>query len=208
MTKTTRIVLACTLIFLLAPFSGLAAGKCATTFKPGAPIKISSTIRLKVERGFPSELLQEALTFWQGCSTYGSGFPRFVTEGEGDFVYKLRLEKHRHAGGYCAYIKGDEVAVFKSVRDANGEIHSCGSLSENLAHELGHLLDLADAGRDPACQTHLMGSLYSWKLDSKSRRARTVHRDVCRVIDERWLTWEELEASQRDGSGVVLASHP
>ena len=206
MTKTLQILLTCTVLTVVFSNSGFAARKCSTTFKPGAPFKISSVIRLDVERGFPSGLLQEALAFWEACPTYGSGFPRFVTEGEGDFVYTLRLENNRFGGGYCAYIMGDEIVVFTTARDANGEIRSCGSLAENLAHELGHLLDLEDAGRDPACQTHLMGSLYSWKLDSKKRKARTVHEDVCRVVDERWLTWEELEGLVAADSDYRLAN--
>lgn len=206
MTRTHRITLIFTLGTVIFSTTAWGGQQCPTTFKPGAPFMISSVIRLEVERGFPSDLLQEAIAFWENCPSYGSGFPRFVTGGEGDFVFSLRLEKNRFGGGYCAYISGDEIVVFKTVRDANGKIRSCGSLAENLAHELGHLLDLEDAGRDPACQRHLMGSLYSWKLDSKKRKARGVHDEVCQVLDEHWLTWQELRDLDAVESEYRLAS--
>ena len=199
-------ILICATVATTIPNSGIAARRCLTTCKLGAPVKISSAIRLEVERGFPTDLLHEAIALWETCPTYGSGFPRFITEGEGDFIYTLRFESKRPCGACCAYIRGDEITVFTSVRDAQGHIHSCGSLAENLAHELGHLLDLADAGGDSACQTSVMGSLSTWKLDSKKRRPRSLHESVCQIVDDRWLTWEELEEVQSLSAGFELVS--
>ena len=91
-------------------------------------------------------------------------------------------------------IRHNGIEVFRTVLDHNRRVLGCGSLAENLAHELGHLLDLADGGRDRVCQSSVMGSLYAWKLDSKRRRPRSVPLGACQAVSHRWLTWEELAA--------------
>ncbi len=60
-------------------------------------------------------------------------------------------------------------------------------MAQNLAHELGHVLGLNDAGDDNRCRYRIMG----WVIPRKPFRA--VHPEECRSVGQRWLTPVEYE---------------
>jgi hypothetical protein len=69
---------------------------------------------------------------------------------------------------------------------------ACGPLSQNLAHELGHVLGLGHLPDRERCRTHIMGV-----VTRDSANGRWVSPEECAAAGARWRTAKETPASSR-----------
>ena len=70
----------------------------------------------------------------------------------------------------------------------------CGSLPQNLAHELGHVLGLGDLQNRGSCRTEIMGF-----VTPTSAYRRRVTRQECIAAGSRWLTALETDQARQLG---------
>jgi hypothetical protein len=193
----SRPLVTCLVVLVFAVTPAPASGKrepCPVTHRPDVPIMVGSTIRLEVEPGVPGDLVPDAIAQWSACSGYGESFPRFVLEGEGDATVGVRLETRVPGAAHCGYYGRREIVLFTEVRTHNGIVLPCPHLDKYLAHELGHLLGLADQGEDRRCRAHIMAPIFVESLGPRGRERRQVQEEECLGAARRWLTWEELAA--------------
>jgi hypothetical protein len=205
---TESYLLVALFVFLALP-PRLAAGgrpdRCAARVRADAPIMVGSAIGLEAGLGVPAAVLAEAISLWEGCAGYGHGFPHLIEEGKGDLSLHVRIETARPGEGRCGTFGRGKIVLFTTVRDDRGQLHSCGSAGELLAHEIGHVLGLADGWSPGRCPSHIMSPLEAAALDRRRPRRRQVKEDECRAADDRWLTWEELDDRS---TGQRLSSRP
>jgi hypothetical protein len=165
---------------------------CPAAYRAGVPILVGSTIRVEIAGGRAGALLDDAIGMWEECTGYGEEFPRFVTAGDADAAIVARLETLAPGAGRCGMIARGEIVVFASVRTHDGVLLPCGDLAANLAHELGHVLGLADQADDRRCREHLMAPLSEHSLTTGRAAGRRAQPSECRAVAARWLTWNEL----------------
>lgn len=79
----------------------------------------------------------------------------------------------------CGRFAGRTITLFARTRTDAGSVVGCGSLEQNLMHELGHFLGLADA--PAACDSFAMA-----KLNPRNVFHRRVQPVECRLVDRRW----------------------
>jgi hypothetical protein len=152
---------------------------------------LAAAIGVEADASLPAGVLETALAAWRGCPDAGLGFPEFTRAARDGSVVRVRYVAGNSQEGRCGYFAGREIVLFSSARDRSGRTVPCGSLSTNLAHELGHVLGLADAPADPRCRQFVMAG-----DDSRPGRERRVQPQECAAADAHWLTPRE---------GAVLA---
>lgn len=134
-----------------------------STQRTGAGFSTASTMNL-TSSNFTTAELQAAADYWSGCAGYGTEIPSFQIGGSGGIpitVTRVNGVSQSSTGG-CgeATITSNaqnqvlRVSVTIWTQQTNG--NSCEPISDSLAHELGHVLGLADA-LDPACNNFIMG---------------------------------------------------
>jgi hypothetical protein len=175
---------------------------CNARPRVAVPVMVGDAIRLEPLPGLDRTVLHDAISYWQACSGYGHRFPRIVTEGEGDIEIAVKLERRKPGNGHCATLAHTEIVLFTKVRTASGALVSCGNLEEKLAHELGHVLGLADLPRDGRCPEHLMAPIELSSLVRGSAVQRRAQPAECELASARWLTWSEVAGvgQQPEGS--------
>ena len=156
-------------------------------------------IQLRSTPGVPSWLIPEAVAAWERCSNYGVGFPAFVAEGHPldvtTPVRSLTVRFLRRSGSSaCGRFRGHEVHV-RAVNARGEEVH-CGSPVLILAHELGHVLGLADADEDATCHEQIMAQI-------QGSNRRRVHESECETASQRWLTTAEQRTTESTGVTTV-----
>lgn len=146
--------------------------------------------------GFTSSEVQTATTYW-GCPGYSGEIPTFQVGGSGGIPVLIvkKVGNSTTAGGGCGlfdpeivngHLESAEITIWTNQKDGT----SCEPLTDSIAHELGHLMGLADA-TDPngACLNHIMGGRIVGGT-------RTVQADDCEVADAKWETsWESDPAT-------------
>jgi hypothetical protein len=208
-TATVGFIVPCALAILLAGGPPATAGQgepCPVTYRPDLPIMVGSTIRLELAVGVSEDLVASAVGMWRECPGYGESFPRFVTDGEGDMTLTVRRESRTTGAAHCAYIGRREIVLFDQVRTHDGVVLSCGRLEPYLAHELGHVLGLADQKGGRRCQPHVMAPILEESLARARPDGRRVQPAECRAADQRWLTGSEL-ASHGTAPSAALSAH-
>jgi hypothetical protein len=70
----------------------------------------------------------------------------------------------------------------------------CGSLPQNLAHELGHVLGLGDIQNRGSCRTEIMGF-----VTPTSAYRRRVTPQECTAAGSRWLTTVDMDEARQLG---------
>ena len=132
-------------------------------------------------------VIEKAVALWQTCPAYATDFPGFrVGDDETSFrkisvtYQKIRINPGDRKS--CGWFSGNAITLFGYVRTAKGDLLHCGTLAQNLAHELGHVLGLADAPEIPECSPYIMSD-----MDSDNLYRRSVTAQECRAIASRWL---------------------
>jgi hypothetical protein len=192
-----RPLVACLVVLALAASTPPASGErelCPVTHRTDLPIMVGSTIRLEVAPGVPDDLVPDAIAQWSACSAYGESFPRFVLEGQGDATVGVRLETRVPGAAHCGYYGRREIVLFSEVRTHNGVVLPCRHLDKYLAHELGHVLGLADHAGGRRCRAHIMAPIFVESLGPRGQDRRQVQEEECLGVARRWLTWRELAA--------------
>lgn len=158
---------------------------------------VSSGDELNIS-GVSSSEINTAIGYWSdGCSGYGSSFPSMSAGGSGGVSGSVTFHPGTStlASGSCGRttftlqapgnkVVGADIEIWE--RQGNGVdcIHS-----DTLAHELGHVLGLAD-NYSSACIGRIMGG-------RPSGGTRSVGSSDCVVAGQRWST----PAEQGGGAG-------
>lgn len=184
---------------LLAGSSAAAAGPVCTSRWGGGPLR-GDTITLVPGASTKAELLEDAIAIWRGCSNYEEDFPAFVVGESGGRVVRVEYVRGSSRAARCGLRVRDVVIVYRSALH-DGLPFPCGPPAYNLAHELGHVLGLRDAGREHGCRRHIMAS-----IDSRNLLLRSPQEHECRSVGERWLTLTELESEPAPLPGLATAT--
>ncbi|HYU32421.1 MAG TPA: hypothetical protein VEW48_09670 [Thermoanaerobaculia bacterium] len=164
----------------------VADSRFATSF--GNTFNITST-------GFAATEIQTSANYWS-CAGYSNEIPTFQLGGTGGIpvtITKVEGNSTSPEGG-CGRttypgttvgrtVSSVEITIWTTESDGD----SCAPLTDTLAHELGHVLLLADVP-DSSCIGHIMGRRYAGGT-------RTVYADDCAVADAQWTTSQEGETN-------------
>lgn len=167
-----------------------AADTVCAAAKPGE--LMASTIGLVADASLPAGTLESALAAWHGCPGAGVAFPVLSSVSRAAGAVRVRFVSGGSQGGRCGYFSGAEIVLFASAVDRAGRAVPCGSPAANLAHELGHVLGLADAPRDARCAGFIMSA-----DDPRPGHRRAVQPAECSAVDAHWRT---------EAEGAVLSS--
>jgi hypothetical protein len=186
--RRRRAVALGSLLLLVAAAPALAESRCVRA-KPGGP-ELGDAIGLVVGEGPPGDrqaaaaVLVEALDFWRACPEFGRRFPAIDAGIVAGRTYVVRFAGYS-AGTRCGYVRGNTIVVHAAAR-AGGQLVSCGRPARVLAHELGHVLGLADAPLDAGCDWGIMSA-----VDIHHRDRPRVLPGECRAVEGRWLVSAE-----------------
>ena len=145
------------------------------------------SIRLLHSNAAEARLVTKAIKLWQACPGYGRDFPFFVLDDGGFRTVEVVLSTEIGANGTCAHFHRDRIVLYSETVDSTGKRLHCGDLSQNLAHELGHVLGLAHVERRD-CAAQIMGM-----VDRKSTKPREVSSAECAAAGAAWLTSVEFD---------------
>jgi hypothetical protein len=179
-------------LLVLAPEAVLA--DCTTTILGTGRPHQGDTIGIEAP-GVPPEAVEGAVDLWQQCPEYGLDFPAFVT-GRGE-ARTITVRCHPQSESTaCATFVGNRIDLFSFAVDERGKRRPCGPRKLLLAHELGHVLGLADARGEGSCTRNIMSDIFK-----TNRSRRWVHEEECRAAGLRWLTQvEQQPAGGRSGA--------
>lgn len=156
--------------------------------------------------GIDSSTITTAISYWSGgCPGYGSGFPSMTAGGSGGIAVSVI----HHSGtstlntGSCGRTMFNLQAPGNTVTSATIELWDrqgngvdC-NLSDTLAHEIGHVLGLAD-NPSSACIGHIMG-------ERPPGGTRSVSSSDCTVAGQQWLTTNDTQGGGTGGAGCPPA---
>lgn len=188
-------------VLLALAVPAAASGDCEATLLLRPRPRPGDLLELKPARGVPKRLVEKAVALWERCPDYGLDFPAFVTPKQLPAAVtparSLTVEYHpRSYSATCGRFRGNELHVYGFAVDAEDRVRHCGSPVLVLAHELGHVLGLADASKDPACREQVMAY-----VDEFNRYDRRVYDSECQAAGRRWLTSAELPAAESTAAG-------
>jgi len=150
--------------------------------------------------GLSSTDINASIAYWSsGCSGYGSSFPSMSAGGSGGVAIGVTHHSGTStlASGACGRTTFTLQAPGNRVTSANIEIWDQQAngiecvLTDTLAHELGHILGLAD-NDSSACVGHIMGG-------RPPGGTRSVNSADCVVAGQRWST--SYDTSNGGGGG-------
>ena len=134
--------------------------------------------------GFSISDLNAATAYWSKCGG-GTDIPRMEVGGTGGIPVDVILIAGSSPTGRCGVSEVQVGATTGRVVSATIKIYtkqnngtSCQPLSDEIAHELGHVLGLADAD-SAACKQHIMGFRDPGTL-------RSVGPEDCDQVDQNW----------------------
>lgn len=177
----TRTIIAVVFFTIHAsPFKARAAESC-TTLRPGASPAAASTIGIFADARLAPEIAARALGAWSDCAAWAPELPRFTLGRSGTRdLFVVYDPAAIGAAERCGAFQGRTITLFSRTRNRHGSVVGCGSLTQNLIHELGHALGLADSPR--SCNSFAMS-----KLDPNNRFHRRVQPAECRALEARWV---------------------
>lgn len=150
--------------------------------------------------GVSSPAISTSISYWSsGCSGYGSSFPSMSAGGSGGVSVNVTHHTGTStlASGSCGRTTFTLQAPGNTVLGANIEIWDrqgngvdC-NFTDTLAHELGHVLGLAD-NASPACVGRIMGG-------RPPGGTRSVSSADCVVAGQRWSTSNETSGGSGGG---------
>lgn len=169
--------------------------------RPGAVGGLADSIGLILEDAALAPVAEEAVRSWSRCRNYGTGFPAFRIGERGTRTVKIRYVRGSDGlSRTCGAFRGDTVTLYATTMGPRGRRLSCGSLEENLAHELGHVLGLRDCPDRRACDFHVMTYI---ELGT-NRSGRAVQPEECQAVGQRWLTFAEHRVANQTRSASTV----
>lgn len=140
----------------------------------------------------PGAELSEAIGYWGDCSAAGTGFPSLSAGGSADLMISVDLIQGRSDSqfGTCGLFQaqwnaqqqltGGSITIW--THDSQGR--PCLPVSDQIAHELGHVLGLANS----SCSGRVMGPQI---IEDGDPLRRIVGSEECSAVDGRWRTGQE-----------------
>lgn len=155
-----------------------------------------AAIGVFADAALPPGTVAEAIAIWQGCANYGRSFPELLDELPGSRNVTIAYDTRRTGvNRLCGTFIGGRIQLYATWTDESGQTHSCGSLAQNLAHELGHVLGLQDAPvADDTCRDNVMAAVAA---DGGAARRPTAQE--CQLVGQKWLTPGEEEVAHALG---------
>ncbi len=156
--------------------------------------------------GVSSSDINTSIGYWSsGCSGYGGSFPSMSAGGSGGVPVNVihHTGTSTLASGSCGRTTFTLQGPGNNVTSANVDIWDRQGngvdcvFTDTLAHELGHVLGLADNDTS-ACIGHIMGG-------RPSGGTRSVSSSDCVVAGQRWSTSEDTTRGGTGGAGCPPA---
>jgi hypothetical protein len=138
--------------------------------------------------GVDPSLIDGAIGAWTtGCgSVVGSGFPSLNNGSNATQpTYTVVLGGANSSGPACGRTSGTTITLYSSASDGLTSF-DCGSMTQNLSHEIGHTLGLADAPTGSPCQFFIMAP-----VNRANAFSRSVQDAECMKADFKWRTPHE-----------------
>lgn len=161
--------------------------QCASVESPNSQYH-GDQIHFQAGMGISGSEIQDAIAMWDsGCSgQMGNDFPGLLNGGSGGASYTVIHGGHNPDNAHCGVHVGNTITVFDSSTKSDGSRQSCGNTTQNLAHEIGHVLGLNDAPQTAQCQNHIM----AW-INRNNAFSRSVKPEECNKVDSKWRTSNE-----------------
>lgn len=167
---------------------------------PDIAISTSSAFNITSSTFSPSEL-GTAVAYWSGCGG-GTDSPSLQVGGSGGVPVSVTRVAGSSPTGRCGradvHIGATShrvVAVDITIYTHQNNGSTCNPLTDEIAHELGHALGLADADSS-ACRQHIMGF-------RDSGTTRSVGAEDCDQVDQNWaLPGEPTSGGGAGGGGT------
>jgi hypothetical protein len=160
----------------------------------------AESIGIDYDDPISTRVVDQAIGHWKSCANYGNGFPPLLNNSPGTRTVTVRYVR-TSTTQRCGSFNGRTITLYSFARDDRGQRKTCGSLGQNLAHELGHVLGLRDAPELGTCRHHIMAG-----LNSKTAGLRRVTSEECQAVGQRWWSAGELVVKDRL-SGFALATY-
>jgi hypothetical protein len=173
-------------IFMIVLFPGLANPECSSLTNSGSTV-VGDQIFLQPGSGVAPSLINGAIGQWSsGCSgSMGSDFPNLVNGSNPNAPTYNVVMGGNSPDSSCGRTQGTTITLYTTATDGATRF-DCGSMTLNLAHEIGHVLGLADAPGATACQFHIMAG-----INRDNAFSRSVQGDECTQVDFKWRTSAE-----------------
>lgn len=179
--------------FILA-LTALSAGAQCVTEEPVSN-GWGDTIGVQVGSGWTdSSVIQQGMSMWSDCPSYGSGFADFWLNTSGDVNVTINLVsgQNPNPNGGCGggqlpidqttgRITGGTITLYTRSGATNSPCDA--SWAETVAHELGHVLGLGDS----TCDNWIMGR----NQDPQTAGQRSVQSGECFAANQNWDTATE-----------------
>jgi hypothetical protein len=132
--------------------------------------------------------INAAANYWAACPSYGQGFPKFTTSSTSTAVTATVV----YIGGigqFCGLATplsatSTRIELWDQGHDTAGNLYQC-NVTDTLAHELGHVLDLANS----PCQGFIMGTPPLTNVNGREvAGTRSVTSPECFTVASRWTT--------------------
>lgn len=140
-------------------------------------------IGVHLDASMPRAAAERALARWTACERSSTGFPRLTLDAPAPIEVWVRYVRGNSQSERCAFFARREIVLFGAALDRAGKPYPCSPAEVLLAHELGHVLGLADAPRGGACALAIMA-----QDDPRFARLRAVQPEECAAVDRRWRT--------------------
>jgi hypothetical protein len=147
--------------------------------------------------------MNAAANYWAACPAYGQGFPQFTTDNvsAGITVTVVYVGGAGEACGLATLLSGTSfrVELWDQGHDTAGNLYTC-NVTDTLAHELGHVLDLANS----SCSGYIMGPApLSIVNGHEVAGTRSVASQECTTVTDRWTT-----SYDQNGGGLPNSPPP
>jgi len=159
---------------------------------------LGSSLGLVYEDATIRPLVDEAIAYWEACDNYRQDFPYLVAQGRGTRTVNIRWVEGSSTSSKCGAFKGQEIVLYSHARTPSGREVPCGSLGQNLAHEIGHVLGLDHSSANDGCRRHIMSQIHvdnAW--------SRGVHPQECRAVGNKWTTLAERWTAEQWGRTIA-----
>lgn len=184
MSANQRIRFFLAFLILLTPADAL-WGQCTSMLNQGSDT--GDLIRMDGVN-ISNTQLQQAAAYWSTCSGYGRGFPQFTTDQVSAAVQVTvnYLGGSSSSCGDTTHVSPTSIAIrlWDQGLTTTGEPYRC-NVTDTLAHELGHALDLANS----SCSGYIMGPAPLSRVNGGYvAGTRSVTSEECTYVDQRWTT--------------------